>query len=733
MDINSLIRLALQYYHSGKLELAQASCQEILKKEPNNANILYLLGIIYFQLNNHDSALYHIKRSLRLQRNNADAYVALGTILRQKGTIDDAESAFKKALELNPGIVDAYYHLADIFRGKNQIEEAMRCYKKALELNPGNAQSYYNLGFLQHAKGHFDDAISSFEKAAELNPANLDAYNELGNVFLEKKEFEKAIGCYQHAVRISPDNPTAYINLGIAFSNMGKLGDAIECFQKALSLNPNLEEVYHLIGLVLIRIGKFAEALESYRILLQINPDSVKALTNLGFILSKQGKNDEAIACYQHALRIQPHDLVAHEALLMTMHYSPRYDAKTIFSAHKRFADQCLAPLSLTFPSYVNKCVPNRKLNIGYVSSDFKHSSVAFFIEPVLASHHRQQFEVFCYSSVEEPDETTKRITKLLDNYRDISKLSYKQATELIRQDAIDILIDLSGYTFNNRLQIFTQKPSPVQVSWIGYPDTTGLGMMDYKIVDNHTDPPGMTEQFYTEKLIRLPDCFLCYLPFADSPECGSLPSLSKGSVTFGSFNNFSKISPDNFSLWSEILKRTPNSRFVLKAGALADRKTCEYALDMFEKNGIDGERIELFSWLSSTEEHLALYNHVDIALDTFPYNGTTTTCEALWMGVPVIALAGKTHVSRVGASLLSNVGLPELIASTTEDYIETAVNLAHNMSKLQYLRENLRELMSRSPLTDIKRFIINLEDCYRSIWKQWCTSANQSGGNIFV
>jgi predicted O-linked N-acetylglucosamine transferase (SPINDLY family) len=363
-------------------------------------------------------------------------------------------------------------------------------------------------------------------------------------------------------------------------------------------------------------------------------------------------------------------------------------------------------------------------LRIGYVSPDFRNHSVAYFIEPVIREHSPDNFDVICYSHSFVQDHVTESIKQSAGDWRDITRASDDVAYKLIREDGIDILIDLAGHTGNNRLPLFARKPAPVQISWIGYPATTGLSAIDYKIVDEYTDPSGITDQFYTERLLRLPDTFLCYLPDASIPAVGSLPALSSGYITFGSFNHFSKISPMVFSMWQDILRKIPTARLVIKTRSLSDPTVRDSVMKTFRNEGIAEERLELLSWSPSRREHLDLYNRIDIALDTFPYHGTTTTCEALSMGVPVVTLAGDTHCSRVGVSLLSNVGLPELIAYTPESYIEKAVTLANDLEKLQSLRVTLRDKMTLSPLSDAKRFTANLEKCYREIWKQWCKTA---------
>jgi predicted O-linked N-acetylglucosamine transferase (SPINDLY family) len=299
--------------------------------------------------------------------------------------------------------------------------------------------------------------------------------------------------------------------------------------------------------------------------------------------------------------------------------------------------------------------------------------------------------------------------------------MSDQEITDQIHKDKIDMLVDLAGHTAGNRILVFARKPAPIQISWIGYLATTGLSTMNYKIVDHHTDPPGKTEQFYTEKLMRLPESFLCYLPDRDSPKIGPSPFISTGHITFGSFNNFAKINPTVFELWAKVMDQLPDSRLILKGKSFHSKSTCQYVRDMFTQRGIAAERITLQSLVPSPK-HLESYSLVDIGLDTFPFNGAATTCEAMWMGVPVITLAGTAYHSRVGISLLSNVGLKDLIANTLEEYVSIAVRIATDLKMLQDIREGLRDRMVHSPLTDANNFIVNLETCYRTMWEQWCT-----------
>jgi predicted O-linked N-acetylglucosamine transferase (SPINDLY family) len=433
----------------------------------------------------------------------------------------------------------------------------------------------------------------------------------------------------------------------------------------------------------------------------------------------------EAQDNYRSALLLKPERAIAYSNLLFTMSYDPTYDAQTIFREHLEFSNRYSGPLSLIQRSHTNDRNPDRRLKIGYVSPDFRKHSVAFFIEPALSFHTREKYETFCYSDMLFPDTVTQRIQNHSDQWRNISGMSDEHVSEMILNDRIDILIDLAGHTGKNRMLMFSRKPAPVQVSWIGYPGTTGLSVMDYKIVDNYTDPEGMTEQFYTEKLLRMPESFLCYLPFQESPEIKPLPSLTKGSITFGSFNNFSKMSNETLDSWARLLNELSGSHLILKSQALTVKESRDRVIDIFKKENVSEDRIEFMSFVPSYQTHLDLYNRIDIALDTFPYNGTTTTCEALWMGVPVVTLAGNSHVSRVGVSLLSNAGIPELIAKDIDEYVSIASGLANDTERLIMLRHNLRQMISRSPLCNAKKFTNNLEHIYRTIWEDRCNMEN--------
>jgi predicted O-linked N-acetylglucosamine transferase (SPINDLY family) len=642
--------------------------------------------------------------------------------------LDKTEETLRDALKFFPDSPEIHFYLGMTLQYKKQYDESISHYKKALQFNPGLAEAYHYSGVIFQEKGQLEEAITNYQKALKLKPGLDDLYYNLGTAFQKEKRFSEAINCYQKAVQRKPAFAEAYFNMANAFSEIAMRDKslenhqkAIENYDKALSINPKYEDAYLNRGFILQFFNKLEEAFDSYKKILEINPTSAMALNNIGEISRIRGKLNEAEAYFRRAIEIDPDFTSACSNLLITLSYNPCYSGEMLLTEHRIFAEKYFELRAAKSISFSNEQTSERRLRIGYVSPDFRRHSVAYFTEPVILKHNREQFEVFCYSNVKFPDETTFRIRQYTDVWRDISEKSDEDVIKLIRDDCIDILIDLAGHTNNNRILLFAHKCAPVQINWIGYPATTGFQNMDYKIVDHYTDPPGLTEPFYSEKLIRLPDCFLCYLPEKDSPAVGDLPARVSGYITFGSFNNFAKVSPLVIECWTNILKMIPGARLILKAQSFSDMSVRNYVKEIFTHNGISDERIEMLRWKVSKKEHLNLYNRIDVALDTFHYNGTTTTCEALWMGVPVITIAGDTHASRVGVSLLSNVGLPELVVKTPQEYVEITVNLANDIRRLEFLRRNLRDMMLHSPLTDSEHFVVNLEKSYRDIWDNWC------------
>lgn len=560
-----------------------------------------------------------------------------------------------------------------------------------------------------------------FRDILRVQPDNVSALHFIGVIFYQRKDYDSSIHYIRKALQLGPNYVDAHNNLGLVLQEINQTDEAIISYEKAVALKPDFDRAHYNLGTALKEKWQIDKAITHYQLAIHFNPSLVEAYNNLGLALQDQGKLEEAEKYFRRALQIKPDFSLCHSNLLLLLNYSSRYDAHTVFLEHLRFAEQFGSPLSTSVFHHKNAGLSSRRLKLGYVSPDFKKHSVGYFIEPVLASHDHNRFEIFCYSDVLRPDEKTKSLQKYSDQWRTTAEMSDIEVAEQIRRDGIDILIDLAGHTASNRLLVFARKPAPVQISWIGYPNTTGLSTVDYRLVDRYTDPPQLTDQFYTEKLIRLPDCFLCYQPERNSPIVAESPFMKSGHITFGSFNYFTKASPETVALWTAIMKEISDSRLILKSRNFSDMTSRKNAMDLFVKNGIAPERIQILPLTPSFSEHLVMYNLIDIAFDTFPYNGTTTTCEALWMGVPVITLAGTTHASRVGMSILSNIGFSNLVAQKGTEYIEIAVRLASDAKILTSMRHELRSLVAGSSLTNKTQFITHLEDCYKTVWEEYC------------
>lgn len=566
-------------------------------------------------------------------------------------------------------------------RGDNACAEDY-C-RQALALNPKLAVAHFNLGIALRSQSRFAEACQSFKRATELRSEYSEAMDALAHAHISLQDWPAAAQVLNAITSIWPRKAEIYGNLGTVYQAMGRIQDAIVAYETALKINP--------------RLGV--------------------TLNSLGSAYASQGGFEHAERCYRQCLVTEPADMQARSNLLMLLNDLPDANPVQVFEEHLewgRIAQARIPRLELVRAAESEQ----RRLRVGYLSPDFREHSVASFFEPVLRHHDRSGFEIWCYSNLSVADQTTQRMMEAADVWREIDKLSDAEAARLIQNDHIDILIDLSGHTANNRLSIFTAKPAPVQITYLGYPNTTGLRTIDYRITDEIADPAG-EDVYYSEALLRLDGCFLSYQPVADAPGVAPLPASTNGHITFGSFNNFNKINSDVLQLWAEVLKQVPRSRLLLKCHALTDAPVQERVSTALQALGIGPERVDLMGHTRTRQEHLALYAKVDIALDTFPYNGTTTTCEALWMGVPVLSLVGKHHAGRVGASLLNAAGLTDWLAHTPESFVGIARAMAADVIRLSRLRESLRGQLAESPLCDAVGFVRRLELAMQQVWAQ--------------
>jgi protein O-GlcNAc transferase len=759
MTIQDAINAAIAHHQAGRLAEAEHLYRQILAHDPNHADVLHRLGVLAGQVNRHDIALDLIRRAATLQPTFPPVHYSLGNVLRDNGRLDEAIASYQQAIKLDPNFVDAHNNLGNALRDKNRLDDAILCYRKAVALAPGYAAAQMNLGdtlrLISHlpesiavlqravtqspnnpaaycllgtalqAAEKIDESIPLYRKALSLSPNYLDALNNLASALRKNKQLDEAVSLYRRALVINPKFAVAHNNLGGALQDANLLNEAIECFNRAIELNPSYAEAYSNLGAALQKKGRFEDAIAVCEKAVEINPILAEAQFNLGKAISDTGRIEDAISHFRKAVVGNPKLVDAHTCLIFSLNFLANLSDDAIFQEHRRWDEHHTRFLREKIQPYRNDRSPDRRLKIGYVSADFKAHSVAYFLEGLLSHHDPAAVEVFCYANVKEPDAVTAHLRRLAHQWRDTD--SDEQTVAKVREDQIDILIDLAGHSAGNRLLAFAEKPTPVQVTYLGYPNTTGLSAIDYRLTDAYADPPGMTEQFHSEKLLRLPQTFLCFRPSEKSPPVSPLPAEAAGQITFGCFNGLPKFTAMIVGVWSEILHRLPQSRLMVKNYSLADAAGRRRLLELFENAGIPADRLDVRGWIAASDDHLSLYNKVDIALDTYPYHGTTTTCEALWMGVPVITLAGNPHRSRVGISILSNVGLPELIAQTPDQFVQLALDLAGDLPRLAEMRSGLREKMRQSPLMDAPRFARNVEAAYRQIWRTWCEDQGAS------
>ena len=622
-----------------------------------------------------------------------------------------------------PDFAKAYSNLGDALMGQGKFGEAVAACRQAIGIKPDLAEAHSNLGNALFGQHKLEKAVAAYRQAISIKPDFAEAHSNLGNALSGQGNLDEAIAACRRAIGIKPDFAKAYSNLGNALFGQHKLEEAVAAYRRAIGIKPDLAEAHSNLGGGLAAQGKLDEAVAAYRRAIGIRPDLAEAHSNLGNALFGQHKLEEAVAAYRQAIGIRPDFAGAHSNLLLCLNYDDKLTNDHLFAAHREW-DERYGERAPTFTTYDNDRDATRRLRIGYLSPDFRQHSVAYFVEPLLRGHDRQKVEVFCYAEVTWPDSVTTRLQGLADHWLVTVGLSDQRLAERIRTDGIDILVDVAGHTAGNRLLVFARKPAPVQVTWLGYPNTTGLKALDYRLVDAVTDPAGEADVWASETLVRLEDGFLCYGGLRDGPEPTPPPCLKTGTVTFGSFNNPAKISTVTFDAWAKLLSWLPQARLILKGISFADAATRALFLARLGEGGVAADRIELVTWLPGATEHLALYHRVDIALDPFPFNGTTTTCEALWMGVPVITLKGHRHAGRVGASLLTKIGLTDLIANSIEDYVEIAVALAGNSGRLDDLRRALRPRMATSPMCDEGAFACKVEAAFRSMWQHWCAAS---------
>jgi protein O-GlcNAc transferase len=615
--------------------------------------------------------------------------------------------------------VDEIFVLATEHLKAGRLAEAEQLYQQVVAQKPDYAEAYCNLGNTLRQMGRFEDSVTAYRRAIAINNDLPEIHNNLGIALKRLGRLDEAIASYRQAIAQRPDYAKAHSNLGGVLRDMGLVDEAIAQLEQAVAINPNLSASQNNLGTALKDKHKYDASIEAHCRAIALSPDNYDAFNNLANVLKEIGEVEESILACKEALALNPNFEMAYSNLLLAMHYCSGYDGRAIAQELQRWNARFGEPLPKFIEPHTNDPDPERRLRIGYVSPDFRNHPVGRNLLPWFHLHDREQFEIFCYAQVFRPDALTARFKENVDAWRSTAYVPDEKVARQIREDRIDILVDLALHTGDHRLLVFAQKPAPVQVSYLGYPGSTGLKTVDWRISDPYIDPPGADESCYTEKTVRLAKSYWCYHPGVDPRISPTFPPVVKnGFVTFGCQNNYCKISPATWETWMAILRASPNSKLLVYSAPGSHR---EKAKKRFEAGGIDPSRL-VFSEARKTEYFLR-YNEMDVALDPFPFGGGTTTCDALWMGVPVVSLSGQTAVGRGGKSILGNLGLGELVANSIQDYIRIALDLAKDVKRMTSLRAQMRNRMLASPLMDGEGFVRDLEAVYRRIWRKWCES----------
>jgi predicted O-linked N-acetylglucosamine transferase (SPINDLY family) len=674
---------AVEHHRGGRLGEAERLYLSVPEQDPDHAKACFLAGVIAMQADRADVAVERFARAVALSPDNAAFLSNLGEAYRRTG----------------------------------QFAHALDALLRAIRLQPNLAEASFNLGVLLEQRGDLAAAIACFERAAELKPELPTVGQRLDGLRDRLGRAKRAQAGKGSDAPIERDSADLLVQLANTLSRQGRNEDAVRLFQRAVELRPKAVDLLTNLGLALMALQRMEEATASLRRALAIDPDVPETLCNLGNALIYCGMHEEGVAAYRRALAVSPRPEF-HSSLLFFLPFCPGYDENAIREETRLYGERLKTRLGSAPPAPTNDRDPERRLRVGYINGHFRDHCQTLFLSPLLSAHDRERFEIFCYSSTINPDKWTARYRSLADGWRSIADVGDEAATQQIREDRIDVLVDLGMHMDCGRLPILARKPAPVQMCWLAYPGTTGVEAIDYRVTDGYLDPPDHDERVYAERSIRLRDTFWCYSPLMDPiPEVAALPAQREGRITFGCLNNFLKVNAEVLALWACVLREVPDARLVL---LIPQGEARHRVRDQLEKHGVDRGRLDLIDRMPRAQ-YLAQYSRIDIALDTFPYNGHTTSLDAWWMGAPVVTLVGKTVVGRAGLSQAMNLGLPELVAHSPDEFVAIAAGLSRDRVRLSDLRAGLRARMEGSPLMDAARFARNMEAEYRNAWRRWC------------
>lgn len=719
MTLQQCFAAAVQHFQMGDLRLAEQLVRQVLGVAPQHVDGLHLLGLIAQRAGALVDAATLLRGAIALAPGSSDLWNNLGLILRDGGRLREAVEAFLQARELAPENAVIYNNLASVLMDAGENEGARYAGECAVAFQPQYAEAWSNLGNARRNLERHADAEAAYREALRLNPRLAVAHNNLGTSLQAMGQMQEAAAEFQRAVELEPRYAMALNNLGNIRREQDQPVEAEALLRRAIAADPNSALAWSNLGTVLLDEHRLTDAAEAYGRAAECAPNLAMVKNNLATVALSRGDAEGAIAQYREALGRQPESSTIHSNLCAALQYSARATLASVWEEHRAFDQQICAGLLAGGAAHANSRDPNRRLRLGFVSPHFARHPVGRFGIGLFEHLDPGEFELICYSLRGNSDAMTERFRARASVWRDVRGLSDEALAEQVRADGVDILFDLAGHTAGNRLLVFARKPAPIQISWLDYVGTTGVAAMDYLIADGREIPPG-AEQWYTEKVLRMEHDYICFDPPGDAPEVNELPALGTGAVTFGSFNIPAKMTPETVELWSRVLGRVPGSRMVLKNRGIDEAGTKARLLGLFAKHGIGMERVTFSGW-APPGELLGAYHRVDIGLDTWPYNGGLTTCESLWMGVPVVTCAGETFASRHGLAHLTAAGVPETIANSLDEYVERAVALATDLPALARMRKGLRERVAGSALCDAVGFARRFAGLMREVWQTYC------------
>ncbi len=713
-EINALVHL----FSAGRFAEAAILAQSMTTQFPLSGVGWKALGVAFCHTGRTVDSLSAFQKAAQLMPRDAETLLNLGNSYTSVGRLADAEASFGQALAIKPDYAQAHNNLGNVLEDMKRLDEAEASYRQAIRFHQSFAAAHTNLGNVQKALGRFQDAEQSFRKSLQADPTIFQTHNSLGNLLQDLRRPADAEAGYRQAITLNPNYAEAHYNLANLFKSMGRLEEARALYLKAILLSPHFVEAHNNLANTLYELGHLNEAEAVGRRTLEIAPDSADAHYNVGNTLKDQGRLAEAETYYRGALQRNANFIKAYNNLLYILNFTSDHTPVDYLTHACQFGQVVRSHVSTPFVEWTCARQPER-LRVGLVSGDFKNHPVGYFLESVLARIDPRSLELIAYSTGRKTDALTERIRPNFTDWKLIADLSDEAAARLIHSDGVHILIDLSGHTQHNRLPIFSWKPAPIQVTWLGYFASTGISEIDYILGDPHVTPIGESDHF-VEKIWQLPHYYTCFTELDVVLEISTLPARSSGHITFGCFNNLLKINDAVVAVWAEILHAVPGSKLFLKYAQLGSAPAREVTVQRFAAHGISAERL-ILEGSSSRADYLATYHRVDMALDPFPYPGGTTSIEGLWMGVPFITKrGGDRFLSHHGQSIAHNAGLSEWIAADAADYVNKAISFSSDLERLAKLRSGLRRQVLASPLFDASGLARNVEEAMWGMWKLW-------------